>query len=164
MDRSDDVSRNEPSRNDSSREDRELRELLLEAHRDEAVPPPFDALWERVQTEATFWHRPPRHRPPGPRFALIGALAGLVLALGIVWTLREPSSNPAPPTPGPLVAEVTWDRTWSGWEGPLDFLLDSPGRSYLESVPTLVDETTLGEATLSETTLSEQERRTPDAL
>lgn len=154
-----DVNREELGRDDLSREVREIRRLFQEAHRDEAVPPPFEALWNLVRAEATTWPGPPR-----PRFVLTGALAVFALALVIVWALREPASNPAPPTPGPLVAEADWDRTWAGWEGPLDFLLDSPGRAYLESVPTLMDEPTLDEGTSTAEPLPEWERRRPDAL
>lgn len=159
MDPEEDVSREEPGRDEVSREVREIRRIFREAHRDEAVPPPFQDLWNLVRVEATTWPGPPR-----PRLVLTGALAVLALALVIVWALREPASNPAPPAPGPLVAEADWDRTWSGWEGPLDFLLESPGRIYLESVPNLMEDPTLGEGSGTWELLSEGERRPPDAL
>jgi len=155
MGRSEDTCREEPSR-----EEQEIRWLFEEIHRDEVLPPSFETLWSRVRAEATTWHLPPLG---GPRFVLAGALAVLAVALVIVWALREPASHPAP-TPGPLVAEADWERTWAGWEGPLDFLLDSPGRAYLESVPTFLDEATLDEDSLTAETLSHWERRTPDAL
>lgn len=154
-----DVSREEPGRDEPSREVGEIRKLFREAHRDDAVPPPFHALWDRGRIETATWPGPPR-----PRFVLAGALAVLALALVIVWALREPASNPAPPTPGPLVAEAAWDRTWSGWEGPLDFLLDTPGRTYLETVPTLMDDAAPGEGAATWESLPAGERRPPDAL
>lgn len=160
MRRSEDASPREQGREELNRQERELRKLFQEAHRDDAQPPPFQTFWNRVRGEAT-----PRHRPPrGPRLVVAGAVAVLLLALVIVWALREPALHPAPPSPGPLVAEAAWERTWAGWEGPLDFLLDSPGRTYLESVPALLDEETFREGSPTEETFSPWERSTFDAL
>jgi len=141
-------------RQELGHEEQEIRKLFHEAHRDEAVPPPFEALWNRVRAEATTWHR-----PPGPRLALTGALVVLVLALVVVWALREPGSPPSTPTSGPLVAEASWDRSWAGWEGPLDFLLETPGRTYLDSVPTIPDD-----EPLSSESVLEMERSATDVL
>lgn len=118
---------------EEEQEVQELRRLFREAHRDEAVPPPFETLWNRVRAEATTWHQPPVNLRP----VFVGILVAVVVTLGIVWSLQAPEPGLAPPTPSSILAEAAWDRNWAGWEGPLDFLLDTPGRTYLESVPTL---------------------------
>ena len=120
-------------REEQEQGEQEVRSLIQEAHRDEAVPPPFETLWNRVRAEATTWHRPPLNLRP----VFVGALLAVLVALALLWGLREPAPTFAPSAPGPLLADAAWDRTWAGWEGPLDFLLDTPGRPYLESVPTL---------------------------
>lgn len=154
---------------DIETEDRELRELLAEAHRGEPSPPPFRKLWSRARAEAA--SSPQRWRL---RLATAGGLAVLLLALGTFWSLHR-SPIDAPPSSGDAVlAEAQWDQAWAGWEGPLDFLLDTPGRTYLESVPTIstdaiLDSESLSSETLSSETLSSEaladwKRKNTDAL
>jgi len=152
-------------RDDFEAEDRELRELLAEAHRGEPSPPPFRKLWSRARAEATSSRRHWRLR-----LATAGGLAALLLALGTFWSLHRRPVEVLPSSGDGVLAEAQWDQAWAGWEGPLDFLLDTPGRTYLESVPAistdaLLDaEETLSSETLSSETLSDWERKNTDAL
>lgn len=155
-------------------EERALRALLTEAHRSDPPAPSFRRLWTRAQGSVSTGRS-----TLGRRLATVGAVAVVLLALGWVWGLvgrdaspTRPSAldpmaldpmalDPTAPTPAWTSAEAGLDSTasaWAGWRGPLDFLLDTPGRSYLESVPTFAGGT-LGDV-LQET--AHRERRTPD--
>ena len=152
-------------RDDFETEDRELRELLAEAHRAEPSPPPFQRLWSRARSEAAS----SRRRRWRLRLATAGGLAVLLLALGTFWSLHRSPIDSPPSSEDAVLAEAQWDQAWAGWEGPLDFLLDTPGRTYLESVPAIseegiLDPEGLSSETLSSETLADWKRKNTDAL
>ena len=110
---------------DRERADRErLREFFRQAHADDR-PPSFSAVVEsrRPVRRAALW------RPAA-------ALAAVLLAaIAVAWLM--------PSLSGPGAASLTEEeqlalaRELSGWQGPLDFLLETPGREVLFAAPSL---------------------------
>lgn len=96
-------------------EDERLRDLFRAADRAQrAGAPPFAGLLRR--------ERPPRTY----RLALLAAAASLLLAGVIIHSLR--ASRPAPSAPDSFFSSVRW-------EGPTDFLLETPGKEILDTTP-----------------------------
>ena len=95
-------------------EDDELRRRIADAHRDDA-PPAFGALVEKKR----------RRRAP-----LV--LVPLALGVAVVLALLLLRPKPAPP---PALPSLYVDS-----RGPLDFLLQMPGRELLRDTPQLDQE------------------------
>jgi hypothetical protein len=104
------MSRDQPK---PGQEDRALRELFEEAHRNED-PPSFQQTWRAAL------------RPRSPRRIWWGfaSALGASAALLILWTARP---TPRPPS-GQEIQQVEWTA-------PLDFLLETPGSELLHTVP-----------------------------
>ena len=86
---------------------------------DAAGAPPFEAVLAAGSRRGT--HR----RRPWLVPALTGAMAAAALAVAIVAVARRPEPRLAPP--------VSIER----WTAPTDFLLETPGRELLETVPSI---------------------------
>lgn len=99
--------------NEQDREKR-VRALLDEAHRADRAPP-FRRTWEAA-------HSPERRRP----LWWVGVPALAAVALLLVWTSRPSTISTSVPQPIQSLE----------WEGPLDFLLQTPGSELLNTVPT----------------------------
>ena len=78
--------------------------------------PPFHLVWTAMRNSP----RPRRH-------VAAWAMAAVVLILAVLWLPRGSLE-----TPGPDVAVSILE-----WRSPTDFLLDTPGRALLATVPTL---------------------------
>ncbi len=108
---------------DSDREREMLREVLAEGHRASGRrTPPFAALWARATAEAGSPHRARR-----PVLAVAAVAAVLVLAATItLWNVQRQSQ-------GELERAMTIATAVGEWQAPLDFLLETPGREWLET-------------------------------
>ncbi len=96
-------------------DDRDLRELFAELRRrEQQAVPSFERVWAAAQAR-----RGPR---PRLRFALAAAA---IVALLLLWLGGTPV--PAPEAP-PAVAR---------WTSPTQFLLATPGRELLSTIPAL---------------------------
>ena len=94
-------------------QEKKLRGLLEEAHRDDRAPS-FRRTWDAARQR--------RATPPWWAFAPAVAAAALL----ILWSVRpSPTSAPAPHQIPSL-----------DWNAPLDFLLRTPGSEMLSTVPT----------------------------
>jgi len=96
-------------------QEKRLRALLDEAHRGDRAPP-FRRMWEAARVG---------ERRRRPLWLAFPALAAVVLVL--VWMTR-PQVAPTPPSSEEISSLE--------WEGPLDFLLQTPGSELLNTVPT----------------------------
>ena len=103
--------------------DEKLRVALQTAHHDER-PPVFDALMARQATV-----------PARRRWALASstALATVAACALVIWNVRDACPGAAP---------TTVAYSFGNWQAPTDFLLETPGRDLLSTVPTfeVVDE------------------------
>ena len=99
-------------------EDQELQRRFAALRREEQeATPPFRRVWAAAQTS-----RRPRTRA---RFAVAATVAAVVL--GLLW-LRT-GTGPAPESgTSPSIAQ---------WRSPTDFLLVTPGRELLSTVPAI---------------------------
>jgi hypothetical protein len=95
-------------------QEKRLRALLEEAHRADRAPA-FRRTWEAARA-GDRWRR--------PLWVAVPVLAAVALVL--VWTIR-PQVGPTP---------VSQQIASLEWEGPLDFLLQTPGSELLNTVPT----------------------------
>jgi hypothetical protein len=96
-------------------EDRDLRERFAAMRRgEEAGAPPIDRLLARARSGGE------ARRLAGPGLA-IAAAAAVLMALALL-----PRREPPPPSPVPLLTE---------WRSPTDFLLQTPGREILDTLP-----------------------------
>lgn len=80
--------------------------------------PPFQRVWKAAREG----RRPRRHVA-----AWATALAAVVLILAVLWLPRASIETPARDAAIPIVE----------WRSPTDFLLDTPGRALLATVPTI---------------------------
>lgn len=111
---------------ETERERQLLRGLLAEGHRStRRRTPAFAALWSRAVAEM---RSPPEARRRG--LALAAAAAAL-LALATTVTLWR--ARPQDPVEVERAMQIA--ATVSEWRAPLDFLLETPGREWLESTP-----------------------------
>ncbi len=104
--------------------DREaVKEALSEAHRaTRRQPPEFATLWSRAAGQM-------RSRRSARTTRLAGAAAALALAAGIgLWTAERHSR-------AELEDAMATAAAISEWRAPLDYLLDTPGRQWLETTP-----------------------------
>ena len=113
---------------ESERERQLLQEALSEAHRSTGErTPPFELLWSRAAARA---EEPRRARSTARRarfaFAVAAALA-LTMAL-VLWTGGRRGA-------GDFDRAMTVAAEVGAWRAPLDFLLDTPGREWLEAPP-----------------------------
>lgn len=101
-------------------DDRHLRELFRAARQeDSAGAPAFQGLLRRSHPRSDTVYRVRLVRP---------VLAALVIVLAVtVAYLRRGGPQP-PPATQPLLSDVSWD-------GPTDFLLETPGGELLRSTP-----------------------------
>ena len=110
-------------RNDEERADRKrLQEFFRQAHADDR-PPSFAAVVES--------RRPVRR---GPLWQPVAALAAVLLvAIAVAWLMPRLTG----PGAAPLSEEeqLALASELSGWRGPLDFLLETPGREVLIGAP-----------------------------
>lgn len=105
-------------------DDRDLREAFSSLRRDqEGRGPGFVELWRAADGRRGASHR----RPALPALAAASALAAAAL---VALALRHagPSATPSAP-PGTAAL--------SEWTAPTDFLLRTPGREILETLPSL---------------------------
>ena len=99
-------------------EDRELRRWFAAQRREDLeAAPPFGRVWAAARAK---WRPRPR-----VRLAVAGALALAVLTL--LWL--HPDTGPAP--------ESGTSQSIAQWRSPTDFLLATPGRELLSTVPAL---------------------------
>lgn len=107
--------------------ERELRSFFAEVHRRPA--PTFRRLWRAARET-------PRRSPrlPIPRFAIAGGLLAGTLLVVIAWTIFK-MPEPEKPAIAGSVVELSAIETLTEWQGPLDFLLRTPGRELLETAP-----------------------------
>lgn len=98
-------------------DDERLRDLFREADRAQrAGAPPFAGLL-----------RVSRQRPRRTyRLALLAAAASILLAGLVMHSLRD--GRPAASPPDSFYSSVRW-------EGPTDFLLETPGKEILDTTP-----------------------------
>lgn len=116
-------------------DDDTIRAAIAEAHRDDgAGAPPFAASWRaaRGRIAARRSHRPAIWLGAG--FGLATVAAALLL-----W-MRPPAPRDqvaAAPDATIAAAPSAVDLSAGSWRTPLDFLLDTPGRDVLRTVPAL---------------------------
>jgi hypothetical protein len=96
--------------------DEKLRAALQTAHQDEQ-PPAFGALIASPTA------------PVRRRWALASstALAAAATCALVIWNVRDACPGQAP---------ATVAYSFSNWQAPTDFLLETPGRDLLSTVPT----------------------------
>ena len=100
-------------------DDERLRNLFRDADRAQrAGAPPFAGLL-RISRE-----RPRRN--DAYRVGLLAAAASILLAGLVIHSLRD--SRPATSPPDSFYSSVRW-------EGPTDFLLETPGKEILDTTP-----------------------------
>jgi hypothetical protein len=95
-------------------QEKRLRALLDEAHRADRAPA-FHRMWEAALVG---------DRTRRPLWVAVPVLAAVALLL--VWTTRP---QVAPPPGSQQIPSLEWN-------GPLDFLLQTPGSELLNTVPT----------------------------
>ena len=113
---------------DDERQRQLVREALADEHRARARrAPPFERLWAQAAATAEGARTAGRRRPR-IRLAVAAALAALVgaVAVGLWLDVRRGSQQDRALRLAAAVGE---------WRAPLDFLLDTPGREWLESTP-----------------------------
>ena len=104
-------------------EDERLREFFRRVHADDRVPSFAEIA------------RPGAERPaPSRRPALAAAAAVLVAALALVWWVPRAADRATDLTDEEQLALAV---ELSAFEGPLDFLLDTPGREVVYQPPRL---------------------------
>ena len=98
-------------------EDRELRRWFAAQRREELeAAPPFRRVWAAARAR----------RRPRPRVRFAAAAVALAI-LGLLWL--RPDRGPAPESgTSPSIAQ---------WRSPTDFLLATPGRELLSTIPAL---------------------------
>jgi len=99
-------------------EDSKLRELFACVRRADAARTP---RFERVVGRT----RPPEH---GVRRVAAAASLGLTAGIAAILWLAHERASPAIRAAAPMLAD---------WRAPTDFLLDTPGRALLDTVPEL---------------------------
>lgn len=105
-------------------EDRDLRGWFAAQRREEQeAAPPFRRVWAAARAQ----------RRPRPRVRF--AIAAVALALVALLWLRPDTGRAPEPGTSPSIAQ---------WRSPTDFLLATPGRELLSTVPALGDPATLG--------------------
>lgn len=110
---------------ETERERQLLRSALAERHRaSRRQTPPFELLWSR----AVAGMRSPRRARRG-LLALAAAAVVLVLAATVAWRILDRHSHRE------LERALTVAAGAGGWRAPLDFLLETPGRQWLEATP-----------------------------
>jgi hypothetical protein len=104
-------------------EDRELRRHFAAQRREELEEaPPFRRVWAAARASRA--NGRPRRRG---RLAAAAAAALTLALLALLW--RRPERGPAPdPETSASIAQ---------WKSPTDFLLATPGRELLSTVPSL---------------------------
>ncbi len=104
-------------------DDRDLRENFDALRReDEGASPAFDPMWDRAARRHTS-----RRFTAASRQALWAA-AGAAFLAGATILYRAAS-------PPPETVSVDVARAFAEWRAPTDFLLRTPGRELLETVP-----------------------------
>jgi len=104
-------------------DDRELREGFTRLRaEEERGAPAFSALRGHAGHAAA-----PRRRLLAP----LALAAAAVLAAAMLWRRESPPSPPVPPAAAP--SAISLDQ----WRAPTDFLLQTPGRELLSTVPAL---------------------------
>jgi hypothetical protein len=104
-------------------DDREIREAFDTLRReDEAAPPAFDPMWDR----AARGHA--SHRSARTARQAVWTAAGVAFLAGTTILYRGAS-----PPPTPISEDVP--RSFTEWTAPTDFLLRTPGRELLETIP-----------------------------
>ncbi len=112
---------------ETERERELLKRALAEAHRStRRRTPAFGVLWSR----AVAARKRPRRAPGSRRLALgAAAAAALVLAATLaLWTADRQSRSE-------LEGAMTIAAALGEWKAPLDFLLETPGKEWLEAAP-----------------------------
>ena len=123
-----------PARSDDAR----LREFFRAAHADDRVPP-YRKL-ARVADDALrpAAHDGVRRRPVAASAALwrpaIAVLAVLLVSVAAGWLIPR-LSGPAPLSAEEQLALASELSSPASWSGPLDFLLETPGREVLYAPP-----------------------------
>jgi hypothetical protein len=105
-------------------EDSKLRKLFASLRRADAVRTP---TFERVLSRT----RPPEHGVRGLAAAAplgLAATLGLAAVIAAIVRLPHRHASPAIRAAAPMLAD---------WRAPTDFLLDTPGRALLDTVPEL---------------------------
>jgi hypothetical protein len=104
-------------------DDRDLRENFDALRREEeGASPAFDPIWDRAA------RRHASRRSSRASRQTLWAAAGAAFFVGATILYRAPS--PAPESVSEDVA-----RAFAEWKAPTDFLLRTPGRELLETVP-----------------------------
>lgn len=101
-----------------SEHDREIRALFQQVPRSPA--PPFRRLWSSAREQAQ-----PRARLRRRAFGVVATAAAVVLLWAVIG-IRD--SNPGDRLSEELLAQTHWN-------GPLDFLLETPGDELLRTTP-----------------------------
>jgi hypothetical protein len=119
----------DPTRKD---DDTDLRSAFEALRREDAArAPSFEALLRKAPRSAD-------RRRPWLVPAVTGAVAAAALTVAIVSVARRPE----PRLPPPVSIEE--------WTAPTDFLLQTPGRELLETVPRIGDVPSMGPLDLTE--------------
>ena len=99
-------------------DDRDLRARFAALRQeDEARRPDFSVFWGPAGRPRPRW---------GGRLAAVAVV--LVTMMTAILFLRSPRREPAPHVPKPVTSIIEW-------KAPTDFLLETPGRELLETVP-----------------------------
>lgn len=110
---------------DSKHEREAIRSALTDAHRETRQRAPrFALLWARAADQQ-------RSRQATRRTHLVRAAAGGVLVLAVTFGLWTANRRDG----GRLERATAMAAALSDWQAPLDFLLDTPGREWLETTP-----------------------------
>jgi len=113
------------------RDDRELRARFAALRaQDAARIPGFDQVLHRV--------RRGNSRPAGRLVPALGLAAALVAVVGgtLLWRSPElPGRVSHVPAPAPAGVLSPASPALADWRAPTDFLLDTPGRALLDTVP-----------------------------
>jgi hypothetical protein len=104
-------------------DDRDVRESFAALRReDDAASPAFDPMWDRAA------RRHASRRSARASRQALWAAAGVACLAGATILYR--AASPPPETVSDDVA-----RAFAEWRAPTDFLLRTPGRELLETVP-----------------------------
>jgi hypothetical protein len=115
----------------AGRRERELRARFAALRAEDAARiPGFDQVLRRARRRKSL--------RPGRLLPAAGLAAALVAVVGVTLLRRSPEPLAhAPHVPAPAPAGVTSPASpaLADWRAPTDFLLDTPGRALLDTVP-----------------------------
>ena len=115
-----------------SERDRFLKSFFKDSHRDDD-PLPFGEMWTAAKRRVEAGQAREHRRAWSSRWAFLGA--GAVALLLLIPLVRAPAERRQ--VVDKSLSDTVFVEQVAVWRGPLDFLLETPGRELLGSVPDL---------------------------